>query len=71
VIRLLLTWWRGPLCDAGTALGQRGCLKAAVAETVPHPPGWTRGFRWCEEHRGDAGQAIGLGPRRSSGKGEG
>ena len=58
--RRFLTWWRGPLCDAGTAFGAEGCLNSAPFETLPHPPGWSRGFRWCEEHKADAGDAIGL-----------
>lgn len=72
--RRLLTWWRGPLCDAGTVVGE-GCLNSAPNETLAHPKGWTRGFRWCEEHRAEAAEEIGLTTRarleRASRKGGG
>ena len=58
--RRILSWWRGPLCDAGTAGGGEGCLNSAPNESLPHPQGWSRGFRWCEKHRSVAAEAIGL-----------
>jgi hypothetical protein len=49
--RRVLTWWRGPLCDFGTAHGATGCLRAAAYTSHIYPESWNRGLRWCEEHR--------------------
>ena len=58
--RWLLTELRGPLCDYGTAWGVEGCLEPSVAETLPRPAEWSRGFRWCEKHKDKAREVAGF-----------